>query len=310
MNNENKNTNVGTNNVTSNTTNIPSVGSVPFNGVSPVNQGLSEINISPVTPQIVSNPTEIPEMTAPTTPQIVNDPTAALKGVDSSTISTTSDAPRITDTAVEATTTHNYEQNNAGAMVNEKLKKVEVEYKPPSKFKIGLMLFFFVLILAFIIFLPEVTQYMSDLFDKKDKTVIEITTGKLVCKLDSTTANLDKNYVRTFQFTDNKIEKVTFKTTTRGDITQDEATLNELNKQCTDIRDGLESLTGASIECDYQNGKLVETEKFDLATYDYEQTSAAYTEAGADMLKFDNGEDVDRVKTSMLQAGFSCEKMD
>lgn len=309
MNNENKNTNVGTNNVTSNTTNIPSVGSVPFNGVSPVNQGLSEINTSPVTPQIVSNPTEIPEMTAPTTPQIVNDPTAALKGVDSSTISTTSDAPRITDTAVE-TTTHNQEQNNAGAMVNEKLKKVEVEYKPPSKFKIGLMLFFFVLILAFIIFLPEVTQYMSDLFDKKDKTVIEITTGKLVCKLDSTTANLDKNYVRTFQFTDNKIEKVTFKTTTRGDITQDEATLNELNKQCTDIRDGLESLNGASIECDYQNGKLVETEKFDLATYDYEQTSAAYTEAGADMLKFDNGEDVDKVKTSMLQAGFSCEKMD
>ena len=309
MNNENKNTNVGTNNVTSNTTNIPSVGSVPFNGVSPVNQGLSEINTSPVTPQIVSNPTEIPEMTAPTTPQIVNDPTAALKGVDSSTISTISDAPRITDTAVEATT-HNHEQNNAGAMVNEKLKKVEVEYKPPSKFKIGLMLFFFVLILAFIIFLPEVTQYMSDLFDKKDNTVIEITTGKLVCKLDSTTANLDKNYVRTFQFTDNKIEKVTFKTTTRGDITQDEATLNELNKQCTDIRDGLESLNGASIECDYQNGKLVETEKFDLATYDYEQTSAAYTEAGADMLKFDNGEDVDRVKTSMLQAGFSCEKMD
>lgn len=309
MNNENKNTNVGTNNVTSNTTNIPSVGSVPFNGVSPVNQGLSEINTSPVTPQIVSNPTEIPEMTAPTTPQIVNDPTAALKGVDSSTISITSDAPRITDTAVEATT-HNHEQNNAGAMVNEKLKKVEVEYKPPSKFKIGLMLFFFVIILAFIIFLPEVTQYMSDLFDKKDKTVIEITTGKLVCKLDSTTANLDKNYVRTFQFTDNKIEKVTFKTTTRGDITQDEATLNELNKQCTDIRDGLESLNGASIECDYQNGKLVETEKFDLATYDYEQTSAAYTEAGADMLKFDNGEDVDRVKTSMLQAGFSCEKMD
>ena len=309
MNNENKNTNVGTNNVTSNTTNIPSVGSVPFNGVSPVNQGLSEINTSPVTPQIVSNPTEIPEMTAPTTPQIVNDPTAALKGVDSSTISTTSDAPRITDTAVEATT-HNQEQNNVGAMVNEKLKKVEVEYKPPSKFKIGLMLFFFVLILAFIIFLPEVTQYMSDLFDKKDKTVIEITTGKLVCKLDSTTANLDKNYVRTFQFTDNKIEKVTFKTTTRGDITQDEATLNELNKQCTDIRDGLESLNGASIECDYQNGKLVETEKFDLATYDYEQTSAAYTEAGADMLKFDNGEDVDKVKTSMLQAGFSCEKRD
>ena len=301
MNNENKNTNVGTNNVTSNTTNIPSVGSVPFNGVSPVNQGLSEINTSPVTPQIVSNPTEIPEMTAPTTPQIVNDPTAALKGVDSSTISTTSDAPRITDTAVEATT-HNHEQNNAGAMVNEKLKKVEVEYKPPSKFKIGLMLFFFVLILA--LYFINVGQGDSILFQNKNRFC------KLVCKLDSTTANLDKNYVRTFQFTDNKIEKVTFKTTTRGDITQDEATLNELNKQCTDIRDGLESLTGASIECDYQNGKLVETEKFDLATYDYEQTSAAYTEAGADMLKFDNGEDVDRVKTSMLQAGFSCEKMD
>ncbi len=264
----------------------------------PINSGVSTTTTPP---------------TVPAGPQIVNNPTADLKTVNASTINTTSSEPRITGTEVVSKVMQMDEKktnSNAGAMENQKLKKVEVEYKPPSKFKMGVMIFFFILILAFIIFLPEVTTFLSELKPggQNNTTTEDITTGKLVCTLDTSTKNLDKSYVRTFGFTDNKLEKVTMETITKGDIDEDALTLDKLNNNCNTIKEGVLSLDGVEVECDYRNGKLTETEVFDLNAYDYESVKAAYTEAGVDMVKYEFGEDINSIKTSMLQGGFSCEK--
>ena len=263
----------------------------------PINSGVGTTTVSP---------------TVPTGPQIVNDPTADLKTVNASTINTTSSEPRITGTEVVSKVMQMdvKKTNNAGAFENQKLKKVEVEYKPPSKFKMGVMIFFFILILAFIIFLPEVTTFLSELKPggQSNTTVDDITTGNLVCKLDTSTKNLDKSYIRTFAFTDNKLEKVTMETITKGDIDEDALTLDKLNNSCNSIKEGVLSLDGVEVDCNYRNGKLTETEVFDLNAYNFETVKAAYTEAGADMVKYEFGEDINSIKTSMLQGGFSCEK--
>ena len=44
--------------------------------------------------------------------------------------------------------------DNSNSLVNENLKKVEVNYKPPSKAKVAAMLILFVLLVAIVIFLP------------------------------------------------------------------------------------------------------------------------------------------------------------
>lgn len=323
MNNENNDTNTS---VKFNYTNGAVPGSVPLTSpqqgvnttVTPtqvvpqaqgglVNTGI--ISPTPINSE-VSNTTTPP--TVPAGPQIVNDPTADLKTVNASTINTSlTSEPRITGTEVvsKVMQTEEKKNNNAGAMENQKLKKVEVEYKPPSKFKMAVMIFFFILILAFIIFLPEVTTFLSELKPGGDNnTSDDITTGRLVCTLDTSTSNLDKSYVRTFAFTDNKLEKVTMETITKGDIDEDANTLDNLNNRCNSIKEGVLSLNGVEVECDYRNGKLTETEVFDLNAYDYESVKAAYTEAGVDMVKYEFGEDINSIRTSMLQGGFSCEK--
>lgn len=323
MNNENNDTNTS---VKFNYTNGAVLGSVPItspqqgvNTTVPPTQvvpqaqgGLVNTGIISPTPINSEVSTTTTPPTVPAGPQIVNDPTADLKTVNASTINTSATSePRITGTEVvsKVMQTEEKKNNNAGAMENQKLKKVEVEYKPPSKFKMAVMIFFFILILAFIIFLPEVTTFLSELKPGGDNnTNDDITTGRLVCTLDTSTSNLDKSYVRTFGFTDNKLEKVTMETITKGDIDEDAATLDNLNNSCNSIKEGVLSLDGVEVECDYRNGKLTETEVFDLNAYDYESVKAAYTEAGVDMVKYEFGEDINSIKTSMLQGGFSCEK--
>ncbi len=185
----------------------------------------------------------------------------------------------------------------------------DVNYKPPGKFKTFVLILFFAGLVAFIIFLPEIQAYIAENgFGKKKSSNENITTGKLVCTLDTNTSNLDKKLKRTFVFTDNKLESSTFMTTIKGDVTNDEKTLDGLAEQCKSIKSSVSDLDGINISCEYSSGKLVEKESFDYKTYDVEKVRAAYTEAGGDIIEYEYGYDIDKIMTSMRQSGFTCNK--
>ena len=189
----------------------------------------------------------------------------------------------------------------------EKLKTVEVEYKPSGKGNTVLMIFFFIGLILFVVFLPDITEMIA-LRRAGDTGPKEILSGTMTCKLDSNTVNLDRSITRKFEFTDKKLQKAKFVTITRGDPTLDEEALDAFNEQCTKIRDNVESLEGIEVSCDYKEGKLTESETFTYSVYDLENVSAAYTEAGGSVLEFEYEEDIDKVMKLMLQGGFDCVK--
>ena len=39
-----------------------------------------------------------------------------------------------------------------------------------------------------------------------------------------------------------------------------------------------------------------------------EKVKTAYTEAGGDVLEYEYGHDIDKIQTTMLQGGFTCNK--
>ena len=55
--------------------------------------------------------------------------------------------------------------SDANAMINENLKKVEINYTPPSKGKIVLLLLFFIALIGFIIFLPNINTLVSNILN-------------------------------------------------------------------------------------------------------------------------------------------------
>ena len=260
---------------------VPNSGnnSIP-NSSTPVGAS-STPEVSPVVTEVVPAPTVTP---TPVMPSQV-----ASNGVSVDTSSPVSD--------------------NSGAIMNENLKKVEINYTPPSKFKVFLMVLFFIFLLGFVIFLPDITSMVEKY--KAGKNIIgeeKITTGKMICTLSNSTTNLDKNYELTFRFTDNKLEKTEFAITTRGDPTADEEELNKLASDCKQLSENVESLKGVSVRCEYSDGKLVENQKFDLANMDESGINEAFVEAGGNNPEYHAGQDIDQIERTMNASGYTCKR--
>ena len=189
----------------------------------------------------------------------------------------------------------------------ERIKQANENYKPTSKGNTIMLIIFFIVLILFVVFLPDL-QNLIALYKSGPVEVEEITTGTLVCTLESSTVNLDRTITRKFGFVDNKLQNAKFETVIRGDASLDEEALDELNAACEQIKENVEGIEGVTVSCNYEEGKLEERESFDYATYDVEKTSAAYTEAGGSVLEFTFEQDINQVMTNMRQGGFTCNK--
>lgn len=281
----NNNTNVTNTNNTNNpgvVPNIPKATIVSSSSVNTnVNQVIPTVNTNPVntvqsvgTPEI-NNVQSVPE----TTPQVALENTT----------------PQVT--------------NDTGMVTDENLKRVEINYTPPSKFKIFVLIVFFIGMVAFIIFLPDIVTYVNkmksgDLNYQEEK----ITTGKLKCSFESSTTNLDKKYSLNLKFANNKLNKVEFSITTRGDVSLDEEALDKLNNTCVQLKNAAKGLSGVYINCEYTDGELVETQNFDLELVDNEKLGSAFTEAGGNHPEYQYGQDMDGIERNLNASGYTCKR--
>lgn len=199
--------------------------------------------------------------------------------------------------------------NNPEGAINENLKKVEVDYKPPSKAKTVMLILFFIALIAFVIFLPEITEMVSKMkADRGNQGQEKITTGRLKCTYSTNTTNLDKDYSLIFGFTDNKLEKLDYRVTTKGDATLDEKTLDELSEKCKLLKEHTSDIDGISVSCDYSEGKLVEKQSFVYGSLDEEKLDAAYAEAGGTNPQYTSGQDMDSIEKDMNASGYTCNR--
>lgn len=199
--------------------------------------------------------------------------------------------------------------NDPNAIVNEKLKKVDIDYKPPGKYQMFLLIIFFIFIICFALFLPEISSFINLYKAGKLNTVNEeITSGKMTCTLKSNTANLDMNYVRIFYFDNKQLREAEFSLTTRGDSTQDESELNTINKKCENLKVEAENVNGLTVSCEYNSTSITEVQKYKYGSIDTDKLSSAFAEIGGTVPEFSNGEDIDKIEHNMINAGYSCFK--
>lgn len=204
----------------------------------------------------------------------------------------------------------NGNEADPGAVDNtEKLKTIEVDYQPASTANTVMLVFFFVFLILFVVFLPNIQSLIAE-YKAGGEEQKEIVTGTLVCELTSSTINLDTNYERRFSFTEKKLKSAKFSTVIRGNESMDGDELSALNNKCQQIKSNVDNLSGVNVSCTYENGKITEVESFDYASYNPEQVVAAYVEAGTDLAEFTLDQDIDDVRTLMSRSGFSCKVID
>lgn len=297
---ENNNTNINTN------ANVNPANVTPTNDVNNQNIQTTPLGNTANTGQVSvnQNNTTIGNMagTPPVVPPVVGGSTNSAVGQNNG-VNTSGMASNI------ETLTPSNENNDPGSVVNEKLKQVEINYTPPSKFKMAMTIFMFLLIIAFVIFLPDITSFVNLYKANKNKIPEKIiTSGKLECTLKSHTANLDMEYLRVFKFNDSKLYEANYNLTTKGDVTLDEKTLNDMADKCNHLASNTKDLAGVSISCNYTEGKLEEKQNYIFASIIYDDLDAAFTEAGGTYPEFRDGQEIDSIEKTMNAAGYSCSK--
>ena len=250
---------------------------------------------SSVTPSVVEMPSSVDSSLAPSVVEM--SPIGENPSVGSDV------QPRVIDSTDALPPT----PKDDGVIITDKMEKVEIQYKPPGKGKIIALVLLFVLLIAFIVFLPEVTEFARKVMGGGNTDIPErITTGKLNCSYETSTENLEKNYDVTFTYTDSRLEKMTYVIVTRGDISLDEKELDSLAADCKQLAQNVDSLEGVSVRCDYMSGKLTETESFDLENLDQEKLTAAFYEAGGHSPGFEYHEKIELVERNMNASGYTC----
>lgn len=289
---------------------------MPVNDINQINQPVinnSEPVVQPVAEPVAVQPVTEPVAVQPTFQVPVVDPTLAPTPMTEPTQAQPVVAPPqegTTEPQVNSVPTSEPQlvaDNNA--IVNENLKKVEIkDYTPPSKAKVILLISFFIVLVLFIIFLPQISSLLNDYksginYQKQE----EITTGKLICTLSTNTTDLDKEYENTFDFTEKKLKRSKFISTTRGDSTT-ENSLDELAERCNNLKKETNDIDGFNIRCDYSDGKLIETQSYNLETVDLEKLGSAFTEAGGMLPTYKYDQDIDSVEKNMKASGYTCER--
>ena len=165
---------------------------------------------------------------------------------------------------------------------------------------------FFILILLFVVFLPDITEIISKFKDEEEETTYDYSSGRLLCDYQSNTATLDKDYYYIFYYNIYKLYKAELKVTTRGDSKEDEKDLEAIYNTCENIKKIATEMNGVDVDCLLMDEKVEEQQVFDLSKLDYESFSTKYVEAGGTKMEYKDGQDIRTVQKNLEATGFYC----
>lgn len=200
--------------------------------------------------------------------------------------------------------------NSNSSTVNNSNNNTDVNYvyTPPSKFKYFLLILFFFVLLGMIIFLPELTQFVNLKLSGGSNQPEVIVDGTLECTLKKTGTNLDTVFNAKFNFTDQKLDKLTFTTTTKGDSEQDSEVFNSSYNKCQLLKDSMTDISGVSIRCDLESSSVSTVEIVNYNTVDLTKATSAFAEAGGVFPEFESSEDISKIEREMNASGYTCNK--
>lgn len=279
---------------------VPNSGVTPVSPVAPV---APTAPVAPVVPSAVQGAQVTPAVTpvAPTTEptqqrvQLVNDKVAlkAVSPTDMAQKSEATEASKETEQVSGNSSNPGEENNNKGGG---KLQNI----------------FLFLLfggLLAFIIYIDEITVFLETRKNNIGQVEEKITTGTLVCESEKSTSDMDYTYTAKFEFRDSKLKRLNYSMEIRGDANLDDAKLTELNNECLLVKEYAGNLNGIDINCSLENGLLREKQMFTYDSIDRDEAMAAFVEAGGIYPEYKRDQNIDDIEREMNAAAYTCKRI-
>lgn len=204
------------------------------------------------------------------------------------------------------------EQKLALTKKREEAFKEKESYQPApvSKFKRFMSIFVIIVLFAIVFFLPDINNYIAEIRNPSNKIDnTPITTGILKCNLDKVDDKYNLSYSYDFDFTNSKLDRLSYVQATTGDELVDRDELNQRLASCTKLKNMTSGLSGVKIVCSLSGGVLTEQQTINYKTLNHEQVTTAYIEAGGIFPEFATDTNIDMIERNMKASGYTCERV-
>lgn len=277
----------------------------PVQSAAPVSNNSTPVSTPTTTSGSVQPAVSTPNAVSPTTPVTSNPgettPVASSSPITAATTTTVDSSGTTSETtpAPDTTSTDTKEEGKGG----KKRKKKE------SNLKYYLTFIFLALLIWMIVFLPDISNFVSNYLQKKQQEAQpEITTGKLVCEMNTNDATLDYNYKAVFDFEDSLMKKLTYTTTVKGDPSLDAVALSGMDSSCNLLQTHVLNMNGVEVNCDLQEGTFVNEQILDYELINREELTTAYLEAGGTYPDYQYNQYIDEIEKQMNASNYTCKK--
>ena len=207
-------------------------------------------------------------------------------------------------TTFTTTNTSTEKVSDTGKEVSDSDKK---SGKKTSNLKMYLSFIFLALLILMIVFLPEINTFVHDFFNKKEaENTPSITSGHLICTLETNDSNFNYEYETDFSFKDSKLYKLTLTTKTVGDLNLDATDLSELNASCQLLQFQTSKFDGVEVMCDLEGNTFTNTQTLDYEILNRDEVTTAYLEAGGIYPDYKYEENIDDIEKDMNAQNYSC----
>ena len=256
-----------------------------------------------VTPAVVT-----PNVTATANNSVASTPstTNVIPAVATSNVTATASKSATSPSATTSTTTNTSTEkvSDTGKEVSDGDKK---SGKKTSNLKMYLSFIFLALLILMIVFLPEINTFVHDFFNKKEaENTPSITSGHLICTLETNDSNFNYEYETDFSFKDSKLYKLTLTTKTVGDLNLDATDLSGLNASCQLLQFQTSKFDGVEVMCDLEGNTFTNTQTLDYEILNRDEVTTAYLEAGGIYPDYKYEENIDDIEKDMNAQNYSC----
>ena len=276
----------------------PNVTATASNSVTSTPSTTTNVTSAVVTPNVTTTASNSVTPTPSTT-----NVTPAVVTPNVTTIASKSEtSPSATTFTTTNTSTENV--SDTGKEVSDSDKK---SGKKTSNLKMYLSFIFLALLILMIVFLPEISTFVHDFFNKKEaENTPSITSGHLICTLETNDSNFNYEYETDFSFKDSKLYKLTLTTKTVGDLNLDATDLSGLNASCQLLQFQTSKFDGVEVMCDLEGNTFTNTQTLDYEILNRDEVTTAYLEAGGIYPDYKYEENIDDIEKDMNAQNYSC----
>ena len=188
--------------------------------------------------------------------------------------------------------------------------EAKAQKRAASNFKYYLAFTFFIALLLMIIFLPNISDFFNQIRIEKEKEKESvITSGTLVCKMNTNDDRFDYYYEANFDFRDSQMYRLNFTTTIKGDRNLDALELSNMKNSCDLLKSQVDNLSGVRVSCSLNEGVYENEQILDYSSINEENVTAAYVESGGTYPNYTYHQNIDKIEQQMNASNYTCERI-